>query len=184
MRTAPKCGEQLVLRNGQYGEFVSCSGYPKCKYIKQNTIGMHCPKCVDGEIVEKKSKFGSIFYSCTNYPKCDFTANNKPIDKKCPECGSPYIMEKTLKSGVYLICPNNKKPAADDDAGPRKRKKGDDEPAIQCSYNQRIGDAPAQEGVVAKPAVVRTTVKAGIKSAATKAAARKPAPKRAVAASR
>jgi DNA topoisomerase-1 len=179
----PKCGEQLVLRNGQYGEFVSCSGYPKCKYIKQNTIGMHCPKCADGEIVEKKSKFGSIFFSCTNYPKCDFTANNKPIDKKCPECGSPYLMEKTLKSGVYLICPNNRKPTADDDAGPRKRKKGEDEVAVQCSYNQRIGDAPAQEGVASKPAV-RTTVKAAIKAAAKKVPPPKPAAKRAIAAGR
>ena len=183
-----------MLRNGQYGEFVSCSGYPKCKYIKQNTIGMHCPKCADGEIVEKKSKFGSIFYSCTNYPKCDFTANNKPVDKKCPECGSPYLMEKTLKSGVYLVCPNNRKPTAEDDAGPRKRKKGEEEPAVQCSYNQRIADAPARENTPGEAAVkpaVRTTVKAGIKAgskagikAPAKAVARKGSPKRAVAAGR
>ena len=179
----PKCGEQLVLRNGQYGEFVSCSGYPKCKYIKQNTIGMHCPKCADGEIVEKKSKFGSIFYSCTNYPKCDFTANNKPVDKKCPECGSPYLMEKTLKSGVYLICPNNRKPSAEEDAGPRKRRKGEEEPAVQCSYNHRISDAPAQEGAPAKPAM-RTTIKAGIKAAAKKSPPPRPSAKRAAAAAR
>ena len=90
----PKCGEQLVLRNGQYGEFVSCSGYPKCKYIKQNTIGVHCPLCKDGEVAEKKARRGNLFYGCTNYPKCDFTSNNKPVDIKCPECGSPYLVEK------------------------------------------------------------------------------------------
>jgi DNA topoisomerase-1 len=145
----PKCGSQLVLRNGQYGEFVSCSAYPKCKYIKQDTIGMPCPKCKDGEIAQKKSRFGTMFYSCTNYPKCDFTANHKPIPQKCPECGSPYLMEKTLKSGVYLVCPNNKKPGAaaetkpDTKKKPRKGKDVDEEPiAITCTFTERIGDAP------------------------------------------
>jgi DNA topoisomerase I len=142
----PKCGEQLLLRNGPYGEFVSCSGYPKCKYIKQNTIGMKCPKCHVGDIVEKKARRGNLFYGCSEYPKCDFTANYKPVDKKCPECGSPYLMEKTLKSGVYLVCPNNKKPAADEDEAPKKRKKKDEpESEAACSYTKRIGDAPAPE---------------------------------------
>jgi len=142
----PKCGEQLVLRNGQYGEFVSCSGYPKCKYIKQNTIGVKCPKCHEGDIVEKKARRGNLFYGCSEYPKCDFTANYKPVDKKCPECGSPYLLEKTLKSGVYLVCPNNKKPSADEEAAPKKRaKKGEPESTITCSYTKRIGDAPPPE---------------------------------------
>ncbi|HEX5235629.1 MAG TPA: type I DNA topoisomerase [Silvibacterium sp.] len=141
----PKCGEQLVLRNGQYGEFVSCSGYPKCKYIKQNTIGVKCPKCHEGDIVEKKARRGNLFYGCSEYPKCDFTANYKPVDKKCPECGSPYLLEKTLKSGVYLVCPNNKKPSAEE-VGPKKRaKKGEPESDVACSYTKRIGDAPPPE---------------------------------------
>ena len=142
----PKCGEQLVLRNGQYGEFVSCSGYPKCKYIKQNTIGMKCPKCSVGDIVEKKARRGNLFYGCSEYPKCDFTANYKPVEKKCPECGSPYLMEKTLKSGVFLVCPNNKKPSADEEAAPKKRgKKNEPESDVACSYTKRIGDAPVAE---------------------------------------
>ena len=149
----PKCGRQLVLRQGQYGEFVSCSGYPDCKYIKQNTIGVTCPKCHEGDVVEKKARRGNIFYSCSNYPKCDFTANYKPVDQKCPECGSLYVMEKTLKSGVYLVCPNRK--AAVDEDGPKKRKKkgefpGDGE-AIVCSYQVRIGDAPVQSEETATP---------------------------------
>ncbi len=146
----PKCSAQLVLRNGQYGEFVSCSAYPKCKYIKQDTIGMHCPRCRDGEIVQKKSRFGSLFYSCTNYPKCDFTANHKPVAQVCPECSSPYLMEKVLKSGVYLVCPNNKKSGATDDTKKKapRRKKGAEEPEpVVCSFTERIGDAP--EGTAA-----------------------------------
>jgi DNA topoisomerase-1 len=147
----PKCGEQLVLRNGQYGEFVSCSGYPKCKYIKQNTIGVHCPLCKDGEVAEKKARRGNLFYGCTNYPKCDFTSNNKPVDIKCPECGSPYLVEKTLKSGVFLVCPNNKKTAAEDEAPKKRKKKGDDDSvsSVACSYSKRIGDAPIVEAPTA-----------------------------------
>ena len=146
----PKCGEQLVLRNGQYGEFVSCSGYPKCKYIKQNTIGMKCPVCKKGEIVEKKARRGNIFYGCSEYPKCEFTANFKPVDQPCPECGSPYLMEKTLKSGVFLVCPNNKKPGADEAGKGKSKKKAETEGAVACSFTKRIGDAPAEEPA-AKP---------------------------------
>jgi DNA topoisomerase-1 len=139
----PKCGSQLLLRNGQYGEFVSCSGYPKCKYIKQNTIGMICPKCKVGDIVEKKARRGNLFYGCSEYPKCDFTANYKPVDQKCPECGNAYLMEKTLKSGVYLVCPNNKKPSADEEAPKKKKgKAAETDGEITCTFTKRIGDAP------------------------------------------
>ena len=119
----PVCGKPLVLRHGAYGEFVSCSGYPKCKYIKQNLIeGMKCPKCGEGDIAERKARRGNIFWGCTNYPKCDFTSNYKPVPTKCPECGSPYLVEKTLKSGIYLECPNKKK-GAEEEAKPKKRGK-------------------------------------------------------------
>ncbi len=142
----PVCGKPLVLRQGAYGEFVSCSGYPKCKYIKQNLIeGMKCPKCGTGDIAERKARRGNIFWGCTNYPKCDFTSNLKPVPKKCPQCGSPYLVEKVLKSGVYLECPNKKK-SAEEEAAPKKRGKkaapAQEEPAIVCSYSKRIGNAP------------------------------------------
>jgi DNA topoisomerase I len=142
----PKCGEPLVLRNGPYGEFVSCSGYPKCKYIKQNIIeGMKCPVCGDGDIAERKARRGNIFYGCTNYPKCSFTSNWKPVPEKCPECGSPYLVEKTLKSGVYLACPNNRKPSAEEEPVKKKRKtKGEAEPeaTVNCSFSRKIGEPP------------------------------------------
>jgi len=142
----PECGKPLVLRQGAYGEFVSCSGYPKCKYVKQNIIeGMKCPKCGEGDIAERKARRGNIFWGCTNYPKCDFTSNYKPVAKKCPECGSPYLVEKTMKSGIYLECPNKKK-GAEEEAKPKKRGKKAPEPEpgapIVCHYSKRIGDAP------------------------------------------
>src|SRR4051794_33196795 len=149
----PQCGKPLVLRQGAYGEFVSCSGYPKCKYIKQNIIeGMKCPKCGTGDIAERKAKRGNIFWGCTNYPKCDFTSNYKPVPTKCPECGNPYLLEKTLKSGIYLECPNKKKSVEEEAAAPKKRaKKGaapEPEGPVVCHYSKRIGDArppPARE---------------------------------------
>jgi DNA topoisomerase-1 len=143
----PQCGKPLVLRQGAYGEFVSCSGYPKCKYVKQNLIeGMKCPKCGTGDLAERKARRGNIFWGCTNYPKCDFTSNFKPVATKCPECGSPYLLEKTLRSGIFLECPNKKRGADEEAAAPKKRAKKGAEPepqsAVVCSYSKRIGDPP------------------------------------------
>ena len=103
----PKCGRNMVLRHGRYGEFVSCSGYPECKYIKQNFIGVKCPECKEGDLVEKKArKRGNTFFGCSNYPKCKFTSAYKPMAEKCPKCGSEYLVEKKLKTGDAIECPN------------------------------------------------------------------------------
>jgi DNA topoisomerase-1 len=198
----PQCGKPLVLRQGAYGEFVSCSGYPKCKYIKQNIIeGLKCPKCGQGDLAERKARRGNLFWGCTNYPKCDFTSNNKPVATKCPDCGSPYLVEKTLRSGIFLECPNKKKAVEEEAPAPKKRgKKAVEEEApaaIECSYSKRIGDAPATptaethgpvpEGAEKKAApasaaktAVKTPAKAASKAPA-KTAAKKAAVKKAVA---
>lgn len=100
----PECGSPLVKRRGKYGEFVACSNYPSCKYIKKEpkTVVeiMPCPKC-DGKIIEKKTKRGKIFYGCNNYPKCDFASWDKPV-KPCPKCGE--IMVEKKKKAVCLSC--------------------------------------------------------------------------------
>jgi len=102
----PKCGRNLMIRHGRYGEFTSCSGYPDCKYVKQNFIGVKCPLCKEGDLVEKKARKGNTFYGCGNYPKCKFTSANKPIAEKCPSCGSEFLVEKFLKAGPVIACPN------------------------------------------------------------------------------
>jgi DNA topoisomerase I len=102
----PRCERNLMIRHGRYGEFTSCSGYPDCKYVKQNFIGVKCPLCEDGELVEKKARKGNTFYGCSNYPKCKFTSANKPIAEKCPKCGNDRLVEKYLKSGPVIACPN------------------------------------------------------------------------------
>jgi len=102
----PKCGRNLIIRHGRFGEFTSCSGYPECKYVKQNFIGVKCPLCKEGDLVEKKARKGNTFFGCANYPKCKFTSANRPIAEKCPKCGSEYLVEKTLKAGPVIACPN------------------------------------------------------------------------------
>jgi len=100
----PNCGSNLVLKSGRFGEFTACGNYPNCKYVKQKTIGMTCPKCGEGEIAERRSKKGKTFYGCTRWPECDFVAWAKPVPEKCPECGSPYMVEKWLKAGPVWQC--------------------------------------------------------------------------------
>lgn len=105
--TCPQCGANLVQKHGRFGEFIACSNYPTCKHVKQKTIGMPCPKCSEGQLVERRSKRARTFYGCNRYPKCDFVSWNKPVAEKCPDCGSSYLVEKWLKAGGVLQCPND-----------------------------------------------------------------------------
>ncbi len=95
----PRCGNRLVIKHGRYGEFTACSNYPKCKFVKQKTVGLACPECGEGEIAERKSRYGRVFYGCTRYPECKFTLWDKPILEACPRCGAKYILEHHTKKG-------------------------------------------------------------------------------------
>jgi DNA topoisomerase I len=104
----PVDGAQLVKRVGRFGEFISCSNYPKCKYIKQETVGVSCPRpgC-KGEIVVKKSKRGKAFYGCSEYPNCNVVYWDKPVLETCPNCNAPFLLEKTTKKqGTFRYCAN------------------------------------------------------------------------------
>ena len=93
----PECGKPLVIRKGRYGDFVACSNYPECKYIKkeekQNVEVAKCPNC-DGMLIERKTKRGKIFYGCNNFPKCKTAYWDKPLNEKCPSCGSILLETK------------------------------------------------------------------------------------------
>ena len=95
----PECGNSLVIRKGRYGEFVACSNYPECKYVKKEVVEvkeiMDCPNC-SGKIVEKPTRKGKVFYGCNNYPKCKFALWDKPTGEVCPECGK-LLVEKSGK---------------------------------------------------------------------------------------
>ncbi|ECL3484811.1 type I DNA topoisomerase [Campylobacter coli] len=116
----PDCGGELAIRKGRFGEFVACLNFPKCKYsrnlknkskneaevsasrAKAKGIGIVCPSCKEGEIVERLSKRGK-FYGCSAYPKCNFISKYKPSDEKCEECGENLVI-KELKKGTFLEC--------------------------------------------------------------------------------
>ena len=96
-KICPKCGASLLIRLGKYGKFYACSKFPKCKYtesLKENTLGIKCPKCKKGEIVEKRTKKRKVFYGCSNWPKCDFALWDKPTGEICPKCGLLLVETK------------------------------------------------------------------------------------------
>ncbi len=118
----PVCGKPLAWRRGRYGPFIACSAYPECKYIKKKEareIGLLCPECGQGQVVERKGRWGRLFYGCRRYPECRFTAYHKPLPEPCPRCGRAYLLEKeTKKEGLVVFCDNEdckyeRKPAGD-----------------------------------------------------------------------
>ncbi|MDM8538095.1 type I DNA topoisomerase [Desulfobacterales bacterium HSG17] len=110
-----KCGKPMVKKDGRFGTFLACTGYPECKHTESvnggagsKDIGVKCPKpdC-DGNIVERRSKRGKIFFGCSKYPDCTFASWDKPVEKPCPDCESKYLVEKeTKKDGKFLKCPD------------------------------------------------------------------------------
>jgi DNA topoisomerase I len=102
----PKCDSNLVVKQGRFGEFTACSSYPACKYVKQKSTGLVCPKD-GGDVVERKSRRGKVFFGCANYPDCDFVLWNRPIIEPCPQCKATFLVEKiTKRHGRQLLCNN------------------------------------------------------------------------------
>ena len=108
----PTCGKPLLIRYGRYGKFIGCSDFPNCRYTAPFLvkIGVKCPQCGTGDIVEKKTKRNRIFYGCTNYKNgdpdsCDFTSWNRPIPQPCPNCGGLLTM-KGRETAKCIKCEN------------------------------------------------------------------------------
>jgi DNA topoisomerase-1 len=100
-----KCEMPMVYKMGRFGKFLACSGFPNCRNTKPiiKDIGVTCPKCKEGHIVERRSKKGRVFFGCNLYPGCDFVSWDRPVDKPCPQCGS-MLIQKTNKSGTHIQC--------------------------------------------------------------------------------
>ncbi|MDY0234457.1 MAG: type I DNA topoisomerase [Gudongella sp.] len=103
-----KCGRNMVVKNGRFGKFLACPGYPDCKNTKPiiETIGVECPDC-GGEIVKKRSKKGRVFFGCNNYPECKFVSWDEPIKEKCPQCNGPMVI-KRFKAKNVIKCLDEK----------------------------------------------------------------------------
>ena len=104
----PQCGSDMKFKIGPYGKYLECTS-PDCGHRKpyRKTTGVTCPKCGKGEIIERKSKRGTVFFGCDQYPQCNFVLWNEPTGEKCPECGS-LLVKKVLKSGETITCSNIK----------------------------------------------------------------------------
>ncbi|RED66016.1 DNA topoisomerase-1 [Cohnella lupini] len=100
-----KCGSQMVYKMGRFGKFLACSGFPNCRNTKPiiKDTGVHCPKCAEGQIVERRSKKGRMFYGCNLYPECDYVSWDKPVAKPCPSCGG-MMVEKRVKGEIQYHC--------------------------------------------------------------------------------
>ncbi|WP_181876603.1 type I DNA topoisomerase [Staphylococcus warneri] len=101
------CGSPMVIKMGRYGKFMACSNFPDCRNTKAivKTIGVKCPTCKDGEVVERKSKKNRIFYGCSNYPECDFISWDKPVGRDCPKCNH-YLVDKKKGRSNQVTCSN------------------------------------------------------------------------------
>ena len=101
------CGHPMVIKLGRYGKFYACSNFPDCRNTKAivKEIGVTCPVCHEGQVIERKSKKNRIFYGCSRYPECDFTSWDKPVGRPCPNCGQ-YLVEKKVKGGKQVVCIN------------------------------------------------------------------------------
>ncbi|MEW9108578.1 MAG: type I DNA topoisomerase [Cytobacillus gottheilii] len=99
------CGSPMVFKMGRYGKFMACSNFPDCRNTKPivKEIGVKCPKCKEGNIIERKSKKKRIFYGCDRFPECDFISWDKPLARSCPKCDNTLV-EKKLKKGVQVQC--------------------------------------------------------------------------------
>jgi DNA topoisomerase-1 len=104
------CGGDMLVKGGRFGTFLGCSNYPTCKNTKPISMGIKCPKCKDGELIERKTKKGKrTFYGCSKYPNCDFASWDKPIAQACTYCGNEYVVAKYSQSkGEYIVCPSCK----------------------------------------------------------------------------
>jgi DNA topoisomerase-1 len=107
-RACPQCGGELVYRNGRFGRFIACKKYPACKYTEAVSLGIPCPaEGCDGQIVEKKTRRGRVFYGCSRYPACTFASWDKPTAQLCPNCSKANLVEKhSARKGRYLRCPS------------------------------------------------------------------------------
>ena len=99
----------MQVRFGRYGKFLGCSGYPECKNVRSTNrpvpTGVKCPDCKEGDIMEKRSRRGKIFFSCSRYPACRFATWDKPVPQACPSCDAPFTVEKTTRrAGTVRRC--------------------------------------------------------------------------------
>ena len=102
------CGSPMVIKLGRFGKFYACSNFPDCRHTQAivKEIGVECPECHQGQIIERKTKRNRIFYGCNRYPECEFTSWDRPIGRDCPKCGHYLVEKKVRGGGKQVVCSN------------------------------------------------------------------------------
>jgi len=112
-----QCGGDMIVKGGKFGAFLGCSNYPTCKNTRPLSIGVKCPKCKDGDVIERKTKRKRVFFGCSRYPDCDFASWDRPVARACDTCGNEYMVLKYNQTrGEYLLCPSCKAEVAKEPA--------------------------------------------------------------------
>jgi DNA topoisomerase I len=102
--TCPTCGRPMVIKHGRFGKFIACSGYPECKTTKPVTLGIACPECEKGQLVERRSRKGRTFFGCSAYPDCKFVLWQRPVAEPCPKCAAPFLTERVARGRRVQRC--------------------------------------------------------------------------------
>ena len=100
----PTCGRPMVIKHGRFGKFIACSGYPECKTTKPVTLGIDCPECKKGQMVERRSRKGRTFFGCSAYPDCKFVLWQRPVAEPCPKCAAPFLTERVARGRRVQRC--------------------------------------------------------------------------------
>jgi DNA topoisomerase I len=100
----PTCGRPMVIKHGRFGKFIACSGYPECKTTKPVTLGIDCPECGKGQMVERRSRKGRTFFGCSAYPDCKFVLWQRPVAEPCPKCAAPFLTERVARGRRVQRC--------------------------------------------------------------------------------
>jgi DNA topoisomerase-1 len=190
-QTCDKCGAPMLIKEGRYGKFLACSAYPACKNIqplvKPKSLGITCPQCGEGELMEKKSRYGKIFYSCNRYPQCKYALWDLPIEEPCPKCKFPLVVEKvTKRQGTFRKCPQETCDWTEVLIAPEPKAKATPKKAAAKTAQPKTAGkkttkekAPAEKPAAAKKSPAKKT--SVEKPTAKTAASKKAAPKKAAA---
>ncbi|MCF6178038.1 MAG: type I DNA topoisomerase [Geopsychrobacter sp.] len=171
-----KCGAQMQIKQGRYGKFLGCSAYPECKNIqpleKPKALDIQCPECKEGEMMEKKSRYGKIFYSCNRYPKCKYALWNPPKKEACPKCSWPLTEIKTTKRwGTVQRCPQEDCDWENELIPPVKKPAAKKAPTKKAAPKKTVAKkTTAKKASAKKTAAKKVTKKAPAKKSATKEA--------------
>ena len=181
----PECGKELLIRTSRFGPFVACSGFPACRYKRSipKLVGVPCPICREGQMVEKRSGRGKVFFSCDRYPACTFSVWNRPLPGACPQCGGLIMQGPRGEGAKCSQCAWAAKDVPPDNGqipinqGPVVPAEAVEKPAARRTAAAGAGKTTTTRRTAAKPAASKSTASKTAPGKTTRKAPAKPAAK-------